>query len=266
MKNRVLEACVDSVESALAAVRGGADRLELCANLIIGGTTPGAALFREIKRESGIRIHTLIRPRFGDFCYTDYEYRIICEEVQMFRELGADGVVIGILRQDGSLNLEQMSRLVELAGGMSVTLHRAFDVCRDPFDALEQAKQLGVNTVLTSGQRSTCAEGKELLRELVRAAGDRIEIMAGSGVNAEVIREVAPYTGVRAFHMSGRRTLDSQMEYRKEEVSMGLPLMSEFVLWRTSEEKLREARRALDCCAPGTQDFQAFCPETAREQ
>ncbi|MDO4297877.1 MAG: copper homeostasis protein CutC [Lachnospiraceae bacterium] len=248
MKKKILEACVDSVESALAAVRGGADRLELCANLIIGGTTPGPALFREIKRESDIRIHTLIRPRFGDFCYTDYEFRVICEEVRMFRELGADGVVIGILTPDGRLNQEKMGRLMELAGGMSVTLHRAFDVCRDPFEALEQAKQLGIHTVLTSGQRGTCAEGKELLREFVREAGNRIEIMAGSGVNAEVIREVAPYTGVRAFHMSGKSTLDSLMVYRKEGVSMGLPLMSEFVLWRTSEEKMREARKVLDCC------------------
>ena len=133
----------DSVESALAAVKGGANRLELCSNLVIGGTTPSQWLYEEIRKESDIRIHALIRPRFGDFCYTDHEFEIIRNEVRMSRKLGAEGVVIGILCPDGTLNMEEMEKLMEDAGDMSVTLHRAFDVCRNPYETFEQAKRLG---------------------------------------------------------------------------------------------------------------------------
>ena len=246
MKKYILESCVDSVESALAAAKGGADRLELCANLIIGGTTPSPALFEEIRKVSPIRIHALIRPRFGDFCYTDYEFAMIRREVAMYREMGAEGVVIGILNPDGSLNMEQMEILMEEAGGMSVTLHRAFDVCRDPFEALDQAKKLGIHTILTSGQKNSASAGRDLLKELTERAGDAIDIMAGGGVNAQVIRELAPYTGAHVFHMSGKITLDSRMEYRREGVNMGLPSLSEFEIWRTKEENIRAAREVLD--------------------
>ncbi|MDO5422258.1 MAG: copper homeostasis protein CutC [Eubacteriales bacterium] len=246
MREYILESCVDSVESALAAAKGGASRLELCGNLIIGGTTPSPGLFQEIRRYSDIRIHALIRPRFGDFCYTEHEFQIIRRDVKMFRELGAEGVVIGILKPDGSLNLEQMRILMEEADGMSVTLHRAFDVCRDPFEALEQAKELGIRTILTSGQKNSCLAGRELLKELVEKAGNDLEIMVGSGVDAEAIREIGPYTGAHVFHMSGKETLDSVMEYRKDGVNMGLPFISEFEIWRTAEEKVREAREVLN--------------------
>ncbi len=246
MKKYILESCVDSVESALAAAEGGADRLELCANLIIGGTTPSPALFEEIRKVSPIRIHALIRPRFGDFCYTDYEFAMIRREVAMYREMGAEGVVIGILNPDGSLNMEQMEILMEEAGGMSVTLHRAFDVCRDPFEALDQAKKLGIHTILTSGQKNSASAGRDLLKELTERAGDAIDIMAGGGVNAQVIRELAPYTGAHVFHMSGKITLDSRMEYRREGVNMGLPSLSEFEIWRTKAENIRAAREVLD--------------------
>ena len=246
MKKYILESCVDSVESALAAAEGGADRLELCANLIIGGTTPSPALFEEIRKVSTIRMHALIRPRFGDFCYTDYEFAIIRREVAMYREMGAEGVVIGCLNPDGSLNMEQMEILMEEAGGMSVTLHRAFDVCRDPFEALDQAKKLGIHTILTSGQKNSASAGRDLLKELTERAGDAIDIMAGGGVNAQVIRELAPYTGAHVFHMSGKITLDSRMEYRREGVNMGLPSLSEFEIWRTKAENIRAAREVLD--------------------
>lgn len=246
MKNYILETCIDSVESALAAARGGANRLEMCGNLIIGGTTPSPKLFEEVRRCCDIKIHVLIRPRFGDFCYTDHEFAIIKEEVRMFRDLGSDGVVIGILKPDGSLNLAQMEELMAERGDMSVTLHRAFDVCRDPFETLEQAKSLGINTILTSGQANTCLAGKELLAELVKRAKGEIDILVGSGVDAAAIRELCPVTGARSFHMSGKVTLDSAMDYRKEGVNMGLPSLSEFEIWRTSEEKIREAAEVLN--------------------
>lgn len=245
MEKYILETCVDSVESALAAERGGANRLELCANLIIGGTTPSPCLFREVRRACGIRIHVLLRPRFGDFCYTEHEFRILMEEVKLFRELGADGVVIGVLRPDGTLDEERMRILIEEAAGMSVTLHRAFDVCRDPYEALEQAKALGVDTILTSGQADSCLAGQKLLAELVERAGKEIDILVGSGVDAEAIRMLCPAVKASSYHMSGKITLDSSMVYRKEGVPMGLPSLSEFEIWRTSEEKIRAAAEVL---------------------
>ncbi len=246
MKDYILEACVDSVESALAAQAGGASRLELCGSIIIGGTTPSPCLFQEIRAVSGIRTHILIRPRFGDFCYTDYEYRVMLREVRAFRKLGADGVATGILGPDGTLDMERMRGLMEEAQGMSVTLHRAFDVCRDPLETMEQAVELGIHTILTSGQKNSCRDGKDLLRELVKREKGRITIMAGSGVDAEVIEELQPYTGARAFHMSGKRETESMMAYRKEGVSMGISSVSEFEIIRTDEEKIRSARNVLD--------------------
>lgn len=246
MRNYILEACVDSVESALAAQDGGATRLELCSNLIIGGTTPSPCLFEEIRELSGICTHILVRPRFGDFCYTDYEFRIIRREVRNFRKLGADGVVIGILRPDGRLDMERMKILMEEAEDMSVTLHRAFDVCVDPFETLEQAKELGINTILTSGQKNHCLEGKDTLKKLVECEEGRITIQVGSGVDAETIRQIQPYTKAHAFHMSGKQNLESAMVYRKEGVSMGIPSISEFEIIRTEKEKIRQACQVLE--------------------
>ena len=246
MKDYILEACVDSVESALAAARGGATRLELCGNLIIGGTTPDPWLFEEIRKYSDIRIHALIRPRFGDFCYTDSEFAIIRNAVKNYKKLGAEGVVIGILKPDGTLNMEQMKILMEEAEGMSVTLHRAFDVCADPYETMEQAISLGIDTILTSGQKNICTAGADLLKDLVEKSAGRITIQVGSGVNADVIRELQPKTGATAFHMSGKVTMDSEMEYRREGVNMGLPSLSEYEIWRTDEEAVRRARQVLD--------------------
>ena len=191
-------------------------------------------------------INVLIRPRFGDFCYTDEEFEIIRRDVKMFREAGADGVVIGILKPDGSLDVERMKILMEEAGTLSVTLHRAFDVCADPMQALQQTKELGIDTILTSGQKNTAVEGAQLLQELVKAANGDVDILVGSGVKASVIEQLAPQTGATSFHMSGKITLDSPMTYRKEDVSMGLPMMSEYTIWQTSAEEIAKARKVLD--------------------
>lgn len=246
MEKFVLEACVDSVESARAAKAGGATRLELCSNLIIGGTTPSQSLFKQIRKNMDISIHVLIRPRFGDFCYTDDEFQIIKDEVLCFQKLGADGIVIGILRPDGTLDMERMERLMNISKNMSVTLHRAFDVCADPFEALKSAEILGISTILTSGQEETCMNGIELLKKLVRQKSEGVEILAGSGVSAEVIKELYLNTGITAYHMSGKTTVDSQMVYRKDGVNMGLPCMSEYEIFRTYEDKIRKARAVLE--------------------
>ena len=241
----ILEVCVDSVQSAVAAQKGGADRVELCSALVIGGLSPSAAMFRQVRENTDLKIRVLLRPRFGDFCYDEYEFRTLKEEVEQFRGLGADGVVIGILKPDGTLNMEQMEELVKAAKGIGITMHRAFDVCRDPYEALEQCVSLGIDTILTSGQKSSAWEGRERLSELVRQADGRIDILAGAGIGPESIRELADYTGVCSFHMSGKKVLDSQMEFRRVGVPMGIPGFSEFEIWQTDAEQVKRAAEIL---------------------
>ena len=238
MKRPLIEACVDSYASAMAASRAGADRLELCAHLVIGGTTPTHALFRQVQRDSGVPVNVLIRPRFGDFLYTEPELEEMCEEIAAFRDLGANGVVIGALTPDGELDLAQMRRMLACAGKMEVTLHRAFDMTRDPFRALEDAVSLGCRTILSSGQ----------------AAG-RIDLMAGCGVKRTNIAGIAALTGITTFHTTGRKgSVDSGMRYRKEGVSMGLPSLSEYELWLTDEAEFRACAEAVHALGtPGAQ-------------
>ncbi len=242
----LLEVCVDSVRSAAAARQGGADRVELCSALVIGGLSPSPALFRQVKAETGLPVRVLLRPRFGDFCYDDYEFRILKEETEMFRDLGADGIVTGILRPDGVLNLEQMRVLREAAGSMKMTMHRAFDVCRDPFEAMEQCVEMGVDTILTSGQKSSAWEGRRLLAELEEKARGRIELLAGAGIDDSVIYDLARQTKIKSFHMSGKSVLDSRMDFRREGVPMGIPGVDEFEIWQTDPEKVKKVRRVLD--------------------
>lgn len=235
-----IEGCVDSHASALAACRGGADRLELCANLSIGGTTPSPGLFRQVRRDCGVNINVLIRPRFGDFLYDPAEVEEMEDCVRRFRDLGADGVVLGALTPRGALDEAVMSRLTRAAGDMEVTLHRAFDMTRDPLEALEAAIRLGCRTILTSGQEKDALAGAETLRTLQERAMGRVNIMAGCGVRRDNIRELHERTGVHIFHASGRRgPVDSGMVYRKPTVSMGLPSLPEYELWRTDEAEFR---------------------------
>lgn len=245
MEHFVLESCVDSVESAVIAAGAGANRLELCANLIIGGTTPTKALYEAVREQCGIPVHVLIRPRYGDFCYSEQEYRICRKEVEQFRRLGADGVVIGILRPDGSLNREQLAELTAAADGMSVTLHRAFDMCRDPLEALETARELGIRSILTSGQEADCLKGKECIRRLVECSRAEVDILVGGGVNGSVIRTLYEATGATSYHMSGKQVLDSRMEYRREGISMGAGGLDEYAVWQAKEQYIREAAEVL---------------------
>ena len=241
-----LEVCVDSVASALAAKRGGADRLELCADLIIGGTTPSLALVRQVKAETGLPVRALLRPRFGYFCYDRYELAQMAET--------AAALVTGGLTPEGELDVDALrpiyaaARAAAKAAGRPVvcTLHRAFDVCKDPFAALEAAKALNLGTILTSGQAASAPAGASLLRRLVEAAGPDLEILVGAGVTPANLPALAAETGAHAFHMSGKQVLDSRMTFRREGVPMGLPGFSEFEVWQTSEETIRAARRVLN--------------------
>ena len=239
MRRGLLEGCVDSYLSSRTACRGGADRLELCANLSIGGTTPSPSLFQQVRRDiSEIPINVLIRPRFGDFLYLPWELEEMQEDIRRFRALGADGVVVGVLTPQGEVDEDAMGRLMDCAGGLPVTLHRAFDMTRDPGEALEAAVRLGCRSILTSGQAESAAAGAETLAALVRQAAGRIDIMAGCGVKRGNLQELHRRAGVWTFHTSARRAVDSGMTYRKEGVSMGLPSLSEYELWQTDEEEI----------------------------
>lgn len=247
MVKYTLECCVDSVESALAAKEGGADRLELCAALIIGGISPSLALFEQVKACCDLPVRVLLRPRFGDFLYTEHEFQILKREVALFREAGAEGVVIGCLQADGGLHMEQMRELMEQAGNMKVTLHRAFDVCADPIKAYEQARELGIDTILTSGQKRECLMGLPLLQQLcaLQKETGTPRIMAGAGVTPEVILQFRAQTDITSYHLSAKKVVDSGMLYRKEDVPMGLPVMDEYSIFRTDSRIVAEAKKAM---------------------
>ena len=231
MNNYQFEICANSVESCLAAQTGGANRVELCAGIPEGGTTPS---YGEIKTARRIltttRLHVIIRPRGGDFLYTPLELERMTEDIAVARQLGADGVVFGCLTPDGDVDTNSCKLLMEAAQGMSVTFHRAFDNCRDPFRALEDIIALGCDRILTSGQR--------------RADG-RLTILAGCGVNEENIAEIATQTGVHEFHFSAREVQPSLMKYRNPDVYMGDADADETTIMRTTERRVRATIEAL---------------------
>ena len=250
---KILEVCADSSESALMAQKAGAMRIELCANLIIGGTTPTLALVEAVKKELSIPVHILIRPRFGDFCYGKAEITQMARDIELCRKAGADGIVIGCLKTDGSLDEKALRTLMSAAGAkdgaekVSFTLHRAFDMCKDPFEAYEKAAELGFDTILTSGQKASCYEGRFLLKELQKKRGAKGPvIMAGSGLKPELIVPLFEETGVRCFHLSGKKIVQSPMRYKNPEVSMSVKSFSEYELWSADENVIREARRQLN--------------------
>ena len=246
MNDFTLECCVDSVESAISAEKGGATRLELCSNLIIGGTSPSPSLFKEIKKYVNLPVRVLLRPRFGDFCYTNYEIDILNDEINIFKNLGADGIVIGCLNQDGDLNINAMQKFIYLADNLTVTLHRAFDVSINPMKVLEQCKKLGINTILTSGAKNSALDGKELIKKLCDNAGC-IEILAGAGINAKTIEILSnQIPKLKSFHMSGKKVLESSMKYRNRDVFMGLKDISEYEIWQTDINEIKLARTVLE--------------------
>ena len=209
---------------------------------------------RQVKAETGLPVRALLRPRFGDFCYDSYELAQMEQLAAELVEAGADGIVTGVLTPEGALDAGAMQpiyaaarKAAEKAGRpVACTLHRAFDVCADPFAALETARSMGLCTILTSGQAASAPQGAALLRQLTERAGKDVEILAGAGVSAQNIPVLAAQTGVRAFHLSGKQVLQSRMTFRREGVPMGLPGFSEFEVWQTSEANIRAARQALD--------------------
>lgn len=235
----LIEVCANSVESALAAQTGGAARVELCSALVEGGITPSAAAIERAREQLHIKLHVLIRPRGGDFCYDDTEFAVIKRDIAFCKRAGADGVVIGILNPDGRIDTARTSELIAAARPMSVTFHRAFDMTADAFRALDDVLALGVERLLTSGQRGSAVEGRELIAELVRRAGDRLIVMPGAGVNESNVRELIATTGAREYHLSGQKKVASRMVYRNPHVFMGVPGLPEYEIGVTDPEKIR---------------------------
>lgn len=222
MEKYKFEVCANSVESCLAAQAGGADRVELCAGIPEGGTTPSygeISMARELLKTT--RLHVIIRPRGGDFLYSPIEVKTMLKDIEMARQLGADGVVFGCLTAEGEIDIPIMQELMKASQGLSVTFHRAFDVCRHPQKALEQIIELGCDRILTSGQQPTAEQGIPLLKELQEQTAGRIILLAGCGVNEKNISRIASETGIREFHFSARKTVKSDMIYKNESVSMG---------------------------------------------
>ena len=246
MENYILECCVDRLASAINGEKGGANRFELCANLVIGGTTPSLTLFRQVRKHTNLPVHVLIRNRFGDFCYNDDEIEEMCDSIKAFADEGADGVVVGALTPEGDLDEKALRKFAKSAGKAKLVLHRAFDMCRESFSALSKAKELGIDTILTSGQKGNCVDGSPLIKELIERAGKDINILIGAGVSADAIKKVYEMTGGTNYHMSGKKVIDSKMLYRREEVSMGLPSLSEYDIWETSAEEIAKAVRVLE--------------------
>ena len=241
----LLELCVDSVESARTAAENGADRLELCGDLMVGGVSPSPFLIEAVQKLE-IPVNVLLRPRFGDFCYTRWEREILLREVEQCRKMGVNGVVLGALEPDGRLDRELLAQLIAAAGPLHKTLHRAFDLCRDASEGLEDAVELGFDTILTSGQAATAPEGAALLAKLNRQAAGRLTILAGSGVKSSNLEQLARATGLHAFHMSARRGENSPMRFRREGVPMGLPLAGEYERFYADGKEVKNARQVLD--------------------
>lgn len=217
----VLEICADSLDSAVAAEQGGAHRIELCASLLEGGTTPSFGLTSLVREKVSIAIYMMIRPRGGDFCYSSSEFEIMERDIATGRQLGVDGFVFGILREDGSVDVERTRRLVQAARPLKVTFHRAFDMTRDLMEAVESVVETGADRLLTSGGEQRAEDGLATIARVVEAAKERIIVMAGSGIQESNVRRMLHETGVREIHASARAQVDSPMLYRNDRIAMG---------------------------------------------
>lgn len=235
----MVEVCANGVESCLAAQQGGADRVELCAGIPEGGTTPSYGEIKVARRVlTTTRLHVIIRPRGGDFLYTDLEVERMAADIAVCRDLGVDGVVFGCLRADGTVDMDRNQYLMECSKGMSVTFHRAFDRTANPEQALEDVIALGFDRILTSGQQPKAEQGIDLLAKLNRQAAGRIVLMAGSGVTEQNIRHIQEATSLTEFHFSGREPKPSAMLYVNPSLYMGRPGTNEAALDYTTSRRV----------------------------
>ncbi len=231
----LLEVCANSVTSALAAQEGGAGRVELCENLYEGGTTPSHGEILLARKQLHIKLYVLIRPRGGDFLYSDLEFEVMAADVRYCAEAGCDGVVIGILNADGTIDKKRCTKLVQMAKplGLGITFHRAFDMCADMDQALEDIIDIGCERILTSGGKSTAMEGAATIAGLIKKAGGRISIMPGSGININNVTDLVRFTGAVEVHSSARVRMQSKMNYKNDHILMGDSPGDEYVFEET---------------------------------
>jgi len=238
----VLEACVANIESALAAEKAGADRLELCNVLGAGGISPSYGLIEAVSKKVSIPVHVLIRPREGDFLYSSGEFEVMKRDIEVCKELGVSGIVMGILKENGSVDIERCRELMTAAQPMSITFHRAFDLAADAFTSLEEIIQLGCHRILTSGQRASAAHGAGFISGLISQANGRIIIMAGGGINEKNIAQLRKTSGAREFQLSARMVKPSSMLYRNEFVIMSGEELDEYSYDILDAERFRKVR------------------------
>ncbi len=216
-----LEICCYSAESAIKAEQAGAHRIELCDNFTEGGTTPSYATIKYCVEKLNIPVNVIVRPRGGDFLYSEAEFEIIKEDVLKIKELGANGVVIGFLTPKGKIDLKKTKEIIDLAAPLEITFHRAFDMCRNHLQALEELKSIGIKRILTSGSKNNAFEGSDLIKKLVEQAKGKIIIMPGSGINQHNLPEIIQKTGAKEFHTSAKTFVNSKMEYFNPAINMG---------------------------------------------
>jgi copper homeostasis protein len=241
-----LEICVDSVESAIAAEKGGADRVELCSALNEGGLSPSLGLMRAVRSKIRIGMYVMIRPRGGDFVYSPSEIESMLTDISAAADEGADGVVLGLLKPDGAVDVQQTSLLVAQAAPMRVTFHRALDMARDLDDALKAIIKTGAHRILTSGAAPTAASGAARIASLVSAAGPNLGVMVCGHVRPENVSEIALSTGAREFHASLRRPIPSPMTYRNTDLQLGDACQDDYARYATLTEDVRRLRDAVD--------------------
>ncbi len=241
-----LEICIDSVESAIAAERGGAQRVELCADLLEGGITPSAGMIASVRSHISIQLFVMIRPRSGDFCYTDLEFDVMNREIELARNLGADGIVLGLLDLDARVNVPRTRQLVELAAPLPVTFHRAVDMTPDLDSTVEDVIATGASRILTSGGAPDAVTGMNQIARMVEVASGRIIIMPGGGVSPQTVEAIANGTGATEFHSSARTAVPSPVRFRKQGIAMGTIPGREFERFAASEENVRALVQTLE--------------------
>lgn len=239
----ICEVVVYNIESALKAQEGGADRIELCDNPGDGGTSPSLGTIEVVRQNVTMDVYVILRPRGGDFCYSSYEFHAMKRDLFQCQRLSVDGFVFGILNPDGTLDKKRCQELITKARPLKVTCHRAFDMTRDPFEALEDCIEVGFDRILTSGQRSKAIDGIELIRQLVEKAGNRISIMAGSGVNEGTVHEIVSKTKVKEIHFSATAFRESAMTFKNQKISaMGEEGKGEFQLRTVDPQRVKMIR------------------------
>ena len=232
------------MESAIAAQNGGATRVELCTDLLEGGLTPSAGLVQRVRENISVGLYVMIRPRPGDFLYSPEELRVMQRDIQVAKELKADGVVFGLLDETGRVDLENTRKLVELARPLQVTFHRAFDMAADLFRALEDVVNAGAERILTSGGQKTALEGRAIISDLIRAAHDRTRVVPAGGIRKGDVRRLLEYTGTRDIHVRLANVVPSAMRYRNYKVSIGSTIEGEYQRFVVPEESVREMLEA----------------------